>query len=98
MRRPRTRWADVVQSDALQMLGIRGWRRRAANRDEWRRLMGEAKAQNGAVALKIDGIFENYIPTNLYSFHTLHINATLKQKKVHLSVARFICTIWLNRP
>jgi hypothetical protein len=29
VRRPRTRWADVVQ---LQLLGIRGWRRRAANR------------------------------------------------------------------
>jgi len=36
--KPRTRWADVVQRDALQLLGIRGWRRRAENRDEWRRL------------------------------------------------------------
>jgi hypothetical protein len=25
--RPRIRWADVVQRDALQLLGIRGWRR-----------------------------------------------------------------------
>jgi len=32
--RPRTRWVDVVQRDALRMLGIRGWTRRAANRDE----------------------------------------------------------------
>ena len=32
--RPRTRWADVVQRDALQVLGIRGWRRRDTNRDE----------------------------------------------------------------
>jgi hypothetical protein len=47
--RPRTRWADVVKRDALQLLGIRGWRRRAANRDEWRRLMGEAKGPEGAV-------------------------------------------------
>ena len=23
--RPRTRWADVVQRDASQLLGIRGW-------------------------------------------------------------------------
>jgi hypothetical protein len=48
--RPRTRWADVVQRDALQLLGIRGWRRRAANRDEWRRLMREVKSRKGAVA------------------------------------------------
>jgi hypothetical protein len=45
--RPRTRWADVVQRDALQLLGIRGWRRRAANRDKWRRRMREAKAWKG---------------------------------------------------
>ena len=45
--RPRTRWADVVQRDALQLLGIRGWRRRAENRDKWRRLMREAKARKG---------------------------------------------------
>jgi hypothetical protein len=47
VERPRTRWADVVQRDALQLLKIREWRRRAANRDEWRRLMREAKAQKG---------------------------------------------------
>jgi len=45
--RPRTGWVDVVQRDALQLLGIRGWRRRAANRDEWRHLMREAKARKG---------------------------------------------------
>ena len=32
--RPRTRWADVVQRDARHLLGIRGWRIKAANRDE----------------------------------------------------------------
>jgi hypothetical protein len=32
--RPRTRWADMVQRDALHLLGTRGWRRRATNRDE----------------------------------------------------------------
>jgi hypothetical protein len=37
----------VVQRDALQLLGIRGWRRRATNRDEWRHLMRETKAQEG---------------------------------------------------
>jgi hypothetical protein len=45
--RPRTRWADVVQTDALQLLGTRVWRRRAANRDEWRRLMSETKGRKG---------------------------------------------------
>jgi len=47
--RPRNRWAYVVQRDALQLLGIRGWRRRAENRDEWRRLMREAKARRGGI-------------------------------------------------
>jgi hypothetical protein len=42
-----TRWVDVVQRDALRLLGIRGWRRRAANKDEWRRLVREAKAWKG---------------------------------------------------
>jgi hypothetical protein len=45
--RPRTRWADVIQRDALQLLGLSRWRRRAANRDEWRHLMREAKARKG---------------------------------------------------
>jgi len=45
--RPRTRWVDVVQREALQVLGIRGWWRRAENRDEWRRLMREAKVWKG---------------------------------------------------
>jgi len=35
----------VVQRDALQLLGIRGWKRSAENRDEWRRLMREARAR-----------------------------------------------------
>ena len=45
--RPRTGCVDVVLRDALQLLGIRGWKRRAGNRDEWRRLMGETKARKG---------------------------------------------------
>jgi len=45
--RPRNSWADVIQRDALQLLEIRGWKRRAENRDEWRSLMWEAKARKG---------------------------------------------------
>jgi hypothetical protein len=37
----------VVQRDALPLLGIRGWRRRAENRDEWRRFLRKAKAWKG---------------------------------------------------
>jgi hypothetical protein len=36
--RPRTRWADVVKRD-VQLMEIRGRRRRAASKDEWRHLM-----------------------------------------------------------
>ena len=43
--RPRTRWTDLVQRDARQLLEIRGWRSKAANMDGWRRLMREAKAR-----------------------------------------------------
>jgi hypothetical protein len=32
--RSRIRWEDAVQKDALQVLGTRGWRRRAENKDE----------------------------------------------------------------
>jgi hypothetical protein len=34
VERPRTRWADEIQRDTIQLLGIRGWRRRATNRDK----------------------------------------------------------------
>jgi hypothetical protein len=37
----------VVQRDALQLLGVRGWRRRAENMDEWRRALREAKTRKG---------------------------------------------------
>ena len=45
--RPRTRWVDVVQRDALQLQGIGGWRRRDENRDEWSRLVREVKGRKG---------------------------------------------------
>jgi hypothetical protein len=45
--KPRTRWKDVVQRNELQALGIRGWRRLAGDREEWRRRWREAGAQKG---------------------------------------------------
>jgi hypothetical protein len=45
--RPRIRWEDAVQKDALQILGTRGWSRRAENREEWRQILREAKARKG---------------------------------------------------
>jgi len=49
--RPRNRWADVIQRDALQLLGIR-----AENRDEWRHLMREAKTRKGLLRhIWVDG-------------------------------------------
>jgi hypothetical protein len=32
VEKPRKRWEDVVQRDALEMLGIRGWRGRAGGK------------------------------------------------------------------
>jgi len=37
----------VFQRDELQLLGIRGWRKRDENRDGWRRLIWEVKARKG---------------------------------------------------
>jgi hypothetical protein len=68
--RPRIRWEDAVQKDALQISGTRGWRRRAENRDEWRQLLMEAKARNG---LKCHGrIFHRIVESKLASYTVSH--------------------------
>jgi hypothetical protein len=44
--RPRTRWLQDVERD-LACLGVRNWRRRASQRDEWRQIVEEAKVHVG---------------------------------------------------
>ena len=47
MGKTRRRMEDVVQRDTSQILGIRGWRRRAEEVEEWWRLLKEARVQKG---------------------------------------------------
>jgi hypothetical protein len=44
--RPKVRRLDDVQED-LREMGIEGWRRKAQERDQWRRIAQEAKAHVG---------------------------------------------------
>jgi hypothetical protein len=44
--RPKVRWLDDVQED-LQQTGIEGWRRKAQDTDQWRRIAQEAKVHVG---------------------------------------------------
>jgi hypothetical protein len=44
--RPRKRWIDGVEED-LSRMGVRRWRIRVANREEWSVIVREAKALHG---------------------------------------------------
>jgi hypothetical protein len=44
--RSKVRWLDDIQED-LREMGIEGWRRKAQDRDQWRRTAQEAKPHTG---------------------------------------------------
>jgi hypothetical protein len=44
--RPRNRYLDDVEDD-LKQLGVRGWRRKARDREKWEKILKEAKALQG---------------------------------------------------
>lgn len=44
--RPKLRWRDAVEKD-LPRLDIRNWITTATDRDAWKTILGEAKAQAG---------------------------------------------------
>ena len=44
--RPKLRWLDGVEED-LRILSIRGWRRRALDRDRRKQVFTAARAHNG---------------------------------------------------
>ncbi|PSN30409.1 hypothetical protein C0J52_28478 [Blattella germanica] len=44
--RPNFRWMDGIEDD-LRKIGTRAWRRRALDRDDWRKVLAVARAQTG---------------------------------------------------
>jgi hypothetical protein len=45
--RPRIRWEDDVNKDAVQILNVNGWRTAAGDKRQWRQTLQEAKARYG---------------------------------------------------
>jgi hypothetical protein len=44
--RPRKRWLDDLEED-LRKLGVKGWRRKAEDREEWRHVAKKAEVLQG---------------------------------------------------
>jgi hypothetical protein len=44
--RPRKRWLDDLEED-LRKLGVKGWRMKAEDREEWRHVVKKAEALHG---------------------------------------------------
>jgi hypothetical protein len=47
VEKPRTRREYFVRRDTSDIIGIRGWRRQAEDREEWRRPLRKGRVQNG---------------------------------------------------
>ncbi|PSN45569.1 hypothetical protein C0J52_21371 [Blattella germanica] len=43
--RPKDRWIGEVTKDAKELLGIKTWRRKALDREDWRKKIEEVKTQ-----------------------------------------------------
>jgi hypothetical protein len=61
-RKPRTSWEDIVQRDALQVLGIRSWRRQAGNVKEGRHPLWMDRPKKGFSAKR--GWMNSYSAVN----------------------------------
>jgi hypothetical protein len=46
VNRPASRWLDSIE-EALKIMGIRNWRRKSLDRDQWGATVKEAKVHNG---------------------------------------------------
>jgi hypothetical protein len=44
--RPTNRWLDDLE-EGLRKLGVKGWRRKAEDQEEWRHVVNKAEAQHG---------------------------------------------------
>jgi hypothetical protein len=44
--RPSKRWLDDLEED-LRKLGVKGWKRKAEHREEWRNVVKKAEALHG---------------------------------------------------
>ena len=49
-------WEDIIQKDALQVLGVQGSRRQAGDIEEWRHLFEEGQGPERAVVPCMDGL------------------------------------------
>jgi hypothetical protein len=79
---PKTRWEDVFQRDELQILGTRGWRRQAGDREQWRRVLREARSQQRSNWM--DGLFRKLEEQQI---------ATIKCKPYVIQIQRTSCAI-----